>query len=178
MPSALSRALRLTQNVEHFSNWSAKDIHTHLWVSRRRTQRKESHFFGGGDFMTNKCVTKMWNWSEKSAQWNILIFYTACLFWSLIKDELDAFPRWIFSTWGPFRGGVHPSPEPGLSWKNSTRPIDHSFLYEWPNPVETIRNQNILLSRKFVPYFLFRDIKNIICSHLIRPKHPPPHLWV
>ena len=68
----------------------------------------------------------------------------------------------------------HTAPEPGLSWKNSTRPIDHSFLYEWPNPVETIRNQNILLSRKFVPYFLFRDIKNIICSHLIRPKHPPP----
>ena len=90
---------------------------------------------------------------------------------SILYFKIGSIPSILYFKIGSI---PHTAPEPGLSWKNSTRPIDHSFLYEWPIPVETIRDQNISLSRKFVPYSLFCDIKNSICSHLIRP---PPLIY-
>ena len=91
----------------------------------------------------------MYIWSEKSAQWNILILYTPCLFGSLIKDELNAFPRWILSTWGPFRGGVFYTLLQNILYTILYSIAEYTVYHTPPlnrTPVEKIKRAELIIS--------------------------------
>ena len=79
-------------------------------------------------------------------------------------SKVAPFSKRVHSFYAEYEGesGVKRNPEQALSWLDSLRPLDIASAHLFARPDAVSR----VCSPKFVPYFIFRDPRDVVVSHV------------
>ncbi|HEX2697178.1 MAG TPA: sulfotransferase domain-containing protein, partial [Anaerolineales bacterium] len=79
-------------------------------------------------------------------------------------SEVAPFSRRLHSFYAEYEGetGIKRAPEQALNWLDSLRPLDVASAHLFAQPQAVAR----LATPRFVPYFIFRDPRDVVVSHV------------